>query len=249
MSKNQQAKLQDQLQDQSLSAFERYKLLAVGSSSIWYLIKYELIMMFVAPLPGALGFVLRKWLFPCILGSVGKGVIFGRGITIRHGLKVHIGNKATIDDYVVLDAKGDSNQGIRVGDATIISRNTVLSCKGADITIGSECTLGINSIVHAREGSPVLVKDHVLCGAYCYLIGGGPFVTDELDTPFKQQGMTSKGGVLIEQNVWLGSGVHVMDGVTIATGSIVGSHAMVNKDIDAYSISAGVPAKKMKSRK
>jgi len=246
---NKQQKLQDQLQDESISASSRYRGLALGTDSIWYLIKYELITLFIAPLPGALGFLLRKYLFPSILGSVGKGVIFGRSITIRHGQKIHIGDNVTIDDYSVLDAKGDSNQGIRIGDATIISRNVVLSCKGADINIGNDCTIGINSLVHARDGSNVDLSDHVLCGAYCYLIGGGPFITDELDVPFKQQGMTSKGGVSIDENVWLGSGVHVVDGVTINTGSIIGSNAVVNKSVDQYSISAGVPAKLIKTRK
>lgn len=248
MEKNAQKKLQDQLQDQSLSAFSRYQMLAIGNNSIWYLIKYELIMLLIAPLPGAIGFMLRKWFFPSILGSVGKGVIFGRSITIRHGLKVHIGDNVTVDDYAVLDAKGEDNQGITIGDATIISRNVVLSCKGADIKIGNHCTLGINSLVHAREGSSVILDDHVLCGAYCYLIGGGPFVTTELDVPFKQQGMTSKGGVSIAANVWLGSGVQVVDGVSIATGSIIGSNAVVNQDVKEYSVSAGVPAKLIKKR-
>lgn len=248
MAKMTQKNLQDQLQDRSQSAFSRYQSIAIGNSNVWYLIKFELIMLFVSGLPGALGFVLRKILYPTILGSVGKGVIFGRGITVRHGLKVHIGNNVTVDDFAVLDAKGDENKGIRIGDNSIISRNVVLSCKGADIAIGSDCTIGINSLIHAREGSSVTLADHVLCGAYCYLIGGGPFVTKELDVPFKQQGLTSKGGIQIAQNVWLGSGVHVVDGVSIETGSIIGSSAVVNKDVLEYSVCAGVPAKLLKKR-
>ena len=241
--------LQDQLTDTSKSAIQRYQLLALGNTSWWYLVKYELIVLFFSGLPGALGLILRKWFYPMILGSVGKNVIFGRGLTIRHGLKISIEDNVTIDDLSVLDAKGVGNQGIEIEENTIISRNCVLSCKGASIFIGKNCTLGINSIIHARDESDVRVKDDVLCGAYCYLIGGGPFITKELDVPFKKQGMTSKGGIVINQNVWLGSSVQVMDGITIGKGSIIGSNAVVNKPIDEYLVCGGVPVKTIKSRK
>jgi acetyltransferase-like isoleucine patch superfamily enzyme len=243
-----QKNLQEQLQDSSQSAFSRYQAIAIGNSSLWYLIKFELIMLFVSGLPGALGFALRKIFYPTILGAVGSGVIFGRGITIRHGLKVHIGKNVTVDDFAALDAKGDENDGIKIGDNTIISRNVVLSCKGADITIGSGCTLGINSLVHALQGSPVVLGDDVLCGAYCYFIGSGPYITDELEVPFKKQGMQPKGGISIANNVWFGSNVQVMDGLEVATGSIIGSSAVVNKSIPEYSVYAGVPAKLVKKR-
>ena len=68
-----QATLHEQLTDENKSTFSRYQDLALGSSSIWYLIKYELIMLFVSWVPGALGLVLRKVFYPFILGSVGRG--------------------------------------------------------------------------------------------------------------------------------------------------------------------------------
>jgi len=248
MNKNSQKTLQDQLQDTSQSSFSRYQALAIGTNSLWYLIKFELIMLLFSRIPGALGLLLRKWFFPMILGSVGKGVIFGRSITIRHGQKIHIGNNVTVDDFAALDAKGVDNEGISIGDSTIISRNVVLSCKGANIIIGQKSTIGINSLIHAREGSSVVIDDHFLCGAFCYLIGGGPFITKELDVPFKEQGLTSNGGINIQRNVWVGSATQIMDGVTIGTGSIIGSNAVVNKDVAEYSVSAGVPAKVLKVR-
>ena len=163
-------------------------------------------------------------------------------------MKVNIGNHVTIDDYAVLDAKGENNQGISIGDKTIISRNVVLSCKGADISIGSGCTLGINSLVHALQGSPVSLGDDVLCGAYCYFIGSGPYDTSELKVPFKKQGMLPKGGITVANNVWFGSNVQILDGLTIGTGSIVGSSAVVNKNVNEYGIYAGIPAKLVKQR-
>lgn len=241
--------LHEQLTDGSKSAFARYQDLALGSNSVWYLIKYELIMLIASWVPGALGLVLRKFLYPFVLGDVGSNVVFGQGVAIRHGLKITIGSGVIIDDGAVLDAKGGANSGIVIGDNTIISRNVVLSCKNGDITIGSNCTVGISTLVHAMEGSDVVIGDEVLIGAFCYFIGSGPYGTENLELPFKKQGMLPQGGITIANNVWFGSHVQVLDGVNIEHSSIVGASTVVNKAIKEFDIVAGVPMKVLRNRK
>ncbi len=241
--------LHQQLNDQSQSAFTRYQNLALGTDSAWYLIKYELVMLLCSWVPGALGLVLRKFLYPTVLAEVGRNVIFGKGVTIRHGLKISISDNVVIDDDVVLDAKGDTNSGISIGENTIVSRGVVLSCKDDNITIGANGTVGINTIVHGMLGSPVVIGDCVLIGAFCYFIGGGPYVTDDLDLPFKEQGTLPQGGIQVADNVWFGSNVQILDGSNIGTGSIVGASTVVNKDVEAFDVVAGAPMKVIKSRK
>jgi len=240
--------LHEQLTDDSKSTFARYQDLALGTNSIWYLIKYELIMLLASWVPGALGLVLRKFLYPRIIGSVGSNVVFGQGVTVRHGLKISIGNGVIVDDGAVLDAKGGHNSGIVIGDNSIISRNVVISCKNGDISIGANCTVGISTLVHALEGSNVVIGDEVLVGAFCYFIGSGPYGTESLEQPFKKQGMYPQGGIDIANNVWFGSNVQVLDGVSIGTGSIVGASTVVNKPVEALSVVAGVPMKLVKKR-
>ncbi|MEO0369158.1 MAG: acyltransferase [Pseudomonadota bacterium] len=245
----QQATLHEQLTDQSMSAFGRYKALALGSDSVWYLIKYELIMLFTSWVPGALGLVLRKFFYPVLLGSVGKGVVFGQGVVIRHGPKIQLGNNVIIDDGAVLDAKGASNSGIAIGNDTIISRNVVVSCKNGDITVGSGCTVGINSLIHAMEGSDVKIGSEVLVGAFSYFIGSGPYGSDDLSLPFKKQGMRPQGGIKVGNNVWFGANVQILDGVVIGDHSIIGTSTVVNKSVAEYDVVAGVPMRKLKSRR
>jgi acetyltransferase-like isoleucine patch superfamily enzyme len=240
--------LHEQLADTNKSAIQRYQELALGTSSWWYLIKYELIMLVSSWVPGAFGLVLRKFLYPFILRETGSNLIIGRGVTIRHGVKVKLGDNVVLDDGCLLDAKGSSNHGISIGSNTIVSRNAVLSCKNGDISIGEACTIGINSVVHAMEGSDVQIGNDVLAGAFCYFIGSGPYISDELDIPFKKQGMIPQGGISIADNVWLGSNVQVLDGVKIQQGAIIGTSAVVNKDVDSYAVMAGIPARKIKSR-
>jgi acetyltransferase-like isoleucine patch superfamily enzyme len=241
--------LHDQLSDPNKSTIQRYQELALGTDSVWYLIKFELIMLFCSWVPGALGLALRKILYPRILGSVGKGVVFGQGVNIRHGQKIHLGDGVIVDDLAVLDAKGGNNRGIYIGANTIVSRNVVLSCKNGDLQIGEGCTVGINSLVHAMEGSDVRIGDGVLIGAFSYFIGSGPYASDDLDVPFKKQGMEPQGGISIADNVWFGSHVQVLDGVSIGTGAIIGASTVVNKSVADFDVVAGVPMKVLKNRR
>ncbi|MEM7359443.1 MAG: hypothetical protein AAF431_10110 [Pseudomonadota bacterium] len=241
--------LHEQLTDQSKSAMQRYQDLALGSNSLWYLIKFELIMLFASWVPGALGLFLRKLLYPRILGSVGRNVVFGQGVGIRHGEKIHISDNVVVDDQVLLDAKGETNQGIRVGADTILSRSVVLSCKNGDIEIGAKCSLGIGTIVHSTEGCNVVMGDEVLIGAYCYFVGGGGYVSTDLEASFKSQGPDPKGGILIKDNVWFGANVQILDGVTVHGSSIIGASSVLNRDVGEFDIVAGVPAKVLRSRR
>lgn len=58
----------------------------------------------------------------------------------------------------------------------------------------------------------------------------------------------SNGDILIENDVWIGEGVVIMSGVTICDGSVVGAGAIVTKDVEPYSIVAGVPARLVRKR-
>ena len=54
--------------------------------------------------------------------------------------------------------------------------------------------------------------------------------------------------VLIGNDVWIGECVYIMPGVTIDDGAVIGTHAVVTKDVEPYSVVAGVPAKEIRKR-
>jgi acetyltransferase-like isoleucine patch superfamily enzyme len=64
---------------------------------------------------------------------------------------------------------------------------------------------------------------------------------------FREQGVSTK-GIVLEDDCWLGTGVRVLDGVTIGKGSVIGAGAVVTRDIEPYSIAVGVPAKVISKR-
>ena len=96
--------------------------------------------------------------------------------------------------------------------------------------------------------SDVTIGNDVLSGAYCYFIGSGPYVTEQREVPFKKQGFIPQGGIAIADNVWFGSSVQILDGVSVGTGCIIAASSLLNKSVDEYKVMGGVPAKLLKSR-
>ena len=226
------------------SPSQKYRDLVVGSRDLARLLHFEMVTLLSAWVPGALGLLLRKALYPSLFGSCGKGVVFGIGVTLRHPHKIHIGDGTVIDDHVLLDAKGVANQGIRIGDRGFIGRNSILSCKDGDIVLGSHINIGFNCEVFSS--SRVEVGDYGLFAAYTYVVGGGHDHSDlgavMIDQPRPSLGVT------IGRNVWLGAGAKVLDGVTLGQNVVIGAGAVVNESMPDNVIAAGVPAKIIRRR-
>jgi len=110
-------------------------------------------------LPG-LGLVLRSKLYPMILGSVGRNVVFGVNVTLRHPHKIHIGDNVVVDDNCLLDAKGSTNRGITIGSGVFIGRNTILSCKDGDIEVADGANLGFTLDAYRAAGGFPLLPTH-----------------------------------------------------------------------------------------
>ncbi|PYR17191.1 MAG: hypothetical protein DMF95_34100 [Acidobacteria bacterium] len=238
------AKAQEQLFDSGRSASAKYAALVVGRPGLGSLLKYELIMTTAQPRAGALGLVLRKRLYPLLLGSCGRNVVFGQNVVLRHPHKIHIGSNVVVDDNCLIDAKGETNRGIRIGDGVFIGRNTILSCKNGDIELADGANIGFNCEVFSA--SRVTIGKSVLMAAYGYVIGGGHDFSDP-STPVIEQTRTSA-GVTIGDGVWMGAGAKILDGVTIGDGAVLGAGAVVRENVAARAIAVGIPARVVGSR-
>ncbi len=241
-------KVNRMITDDSSSFLRKYQAIVLGSRKWSYLLKYELIMFFISPLPGALGLALRQLFYPFLLNRCGKGVVFGRSVVIRHGVKIEIGDKVVVDDGCVLDARGENNRGIVIGHRVIVGRNTVLGCKDGDILIGNNVGIGTNSMVHAVGGNVVELQDGALLAPYVYLVGGGTHQFEDTSIPITEQDLVYKGGIHIGRNVWLGARVTVLDGVSIGQDAVIGAGAVVTDSVAEFAIAVGVPAKVVKYR-
>ena len=63
--------------------------------------------------------------------------------------------------------------------------------------------------------------------------------------PISHQGITTQ-GIVVEDGAWIGGGAIILDGVRIGRNAVVGAGAVVTKDVPAYTIVAGNPARVMR---
>jgi len=230
------------------SALSKYQHVIVGDDSWLFLIYFEFCNI-LGKFPGALGIVLRKFFWPRLFGSCGKGVMFADNIVLRQPKNIHLGNNVIISEFCVLDARhDDENQVITIGDDVMLSTNVMISCKNGCIKIGKNTGLSAQTIIHATNHCPVSLGDDVIIGPQSYISAGGNYHFDQLDVPIREQGINPDGGITLEDNIWLGAKVTVLGGVTMGSGSIGAAGAVINKSVAANTICGGVPAKVLKTR-
>ncbi len=227
------------------SGFKRYRSLCYGNLSLAKVFLAELIALSIGWMPGALGLALRKLAYPLLFDQIGRGVIFGRNMTIRHPHKIKIGNGVIFDDNVVIDAKGDSNKGIEIGDGVYVGRNSIVYCKNGDIRLGDKVNVSANCQLYSSN--LLEVGEGTVIAAYTYMMSGGMY--DYADpTPFcDQDGMKTQGACRVGADCWIGAGVNVLDGVEIGPRCVIAAGAVVNRSIPGHSLAGGVPAKLIRS--
>jgi len=238
-------KIHHMIKDKTKSRWQQYCDLVIGNRNFWFFFKYEFITFFFSNFPGALGFLLRKWTYPWILGKVGKGVLFGHHITFRHPQKITIEDGAVIDDYCMLDAKGHHNQGMKIGKNVFIGRQSILYVKDGDIVLEDDVNIGHRCIIFSSN--QLKIGEGTLLAAECCVMSGGAYDYRSEVRFSEQEGMISKGSLTIGTNCWLGAKVVVLDGASIGDGSVIGAGSVVTKPVPSRSVAVGVPAKVVKS--
>ena len=233
------ARAQDQLFAPGRSAREKYAALVIGRPGFGAMLKYETVVMLSQSCPGALGLALRKSLYPMLLGACGRNVVFGQNVVLRHPHKIRIGDNVVIDDNCLIDAKGESNAGIRIGNGVFIGRNSILSCKNGDIDIDDGANVGFNCELFSA--SKVRIGANVLIAAYAYVVGGDHDFSDPTKPVLEQARVSA--GVSIGAGAWIGAGAKILDGVTIGERAVIGAAAVVRTDIAAGAVAVGIPAR------
>ncbi len=164
--------------------------------------------------------------------------------TIHHD-KLEIGTSVFIGDKVIIYQ--DNNGGlVSLEDNVHLHCYTIIQTgHGGSLMIGSNTHIQPRCQLSAYK-APIKIGCRVEiapnCAFYSYDHGIAPEKT------IKDQPLKSKGGIVIEDDVWLGVGVIVLDGVKIGRGAVIGAGAVVTHDVPEGAIATGVPARVVKMR-
>lgn len=228
------------------SPFHTYRQLTVGNVSLARFVRYELYTSLLGPMPGGVGYFLRKVFYRPFFKAMGKGVIIGRNVVIRHPDKLSIGDHVTIDDHCLIDARGAEPADFVIEDNVLINRNCLIVAKNGAVRIGGRTSIGGNSMMVSMDGLDIGTA--VLIAGGCYISAGNYDYRKSSDTPVMDQNLCTTGPIRIGDGAWIGTRVTILDGVCIGPNAIIGAGSLVMKDVPEKAVSFGIPAKTVRYR-
>lgn len=208
-----------------------------------YLLEQSLFLLF-GWIPTVIGLGLRGIFYRLALKMKGWAAIES-GVRLRFANHIVLHNGVYIDQGAYLHA---CPNGIEIGENTIIMHGAVLhvynfrNLPAAGIKIGRDSLVGEYTVIRGQGG--VTIGDRVYTSPFTQIIAVNHVFQDPT-RPFVEQGITAE-GIVIEDDVWLGSGAVVTDGVRVGKGAVVAAGAVVTRDVPAHTVVAGVPAKVIK---
>jgi len=225
----------------------QFSLQEYQSLSKWSRAKELVVTTLVGWIPRPLGTVLRRLMYRTILARVGKSLYMQTGIELMGANYIEIGDHVKILRDVRINAFAPNSK-IYLGDRVCLDR-------GVDIilvTHEGNCNVEIGEYTYLGPYTCMAGPGHIKIGKSCLIASHTGIYANNHNfaDPTRyigEQGITRK-GIVIEDDCWLGTGVKVLDGVTIGQGSVIGAGAVVTKDIPPYSIAVGVPARVIAQR-
>jgi acetyltransferase-like isoleucine patch superfamily enzyme len=222
---------------------QSYIDLTVGNAGPKAFMIYETVTFLFSSMPGGLGLLIRKKLYPFILGQSSPGLVIARNTTLRNPGKIQIGRNVTIDENVLIDALGGS--GVRLEEGVVVNRNATLKAKTGSIKLGKQTNVGGGSVIVSYKG--VEIGESVLIAGGVSINDGG-YNTAASNRTMMEQGVQSSNPIIIKNDVWIATGAIILGGVTIGNHAVIGAGAVVTKDVSDDEIVAGVPARLIRKR-
>jgi acetyltransferase-like isoleucine patch superfamily enzyme len=214
------------------------------ASSLGRYVLEQTLFFLIGWIPTVIGIGIRGILYRLILRMDGLAAI-ENGVRLRFANYIKLGRGAYIDQGAYLHA---CPRGIEIGSDTIVMHGAVLhvynfrNMPQSGIKIGRNSLIGEYSVIRGQGG--VEIGDRVYTSPFTQIIAVN-HVFDDPSRPFVEQGITAE-GIVIEDDVWLGAGAIITDGVRVGKGAVVAAGAVVTKDVPAYTVVGGVPARVIK---
>jgi Acetyltransferase (isoleucine patch superfamily) len=151
-----------------------------------------------------------------------------------------------ISDQAKISKLADIEDSIK-GSKIIIEANVVIDAfvkiKPAggtgDVTIGEGSYINSGTVIYSGNG--VHIGKSVLIAANCTLAPTNHEYTSRDRLIVEQRFRPSKGGIIIEDDVWIGVNTVILDGAVIRRGCVIGARSLVKSELEAYGVYAGTP--------
>ncbi|MBN1875861.1 MAG: acyltransferase [Anaerolineae bacterium] len=201
----------------------------------------QLLQFLLGWIPTPLGMGLRAVFYRFMLKMEGLAAI-EPGVRLCFANHLQLGRGAYLDRGVYIHA---CPQGVAIGAGTLVMHGAVLhvynfrNLPHAGIRIGQDSLIGEYTVIRGQGG--VTIGDRVYTSPMVQVIAVN-HVFDDPQRSFVEQGITAE-GIVIEDDVWIGSGAVITDGVRIGQGAVIAAGAVVTKDVAAHTVVGGVPAR------
>jgi acetyltransferase-like isoleucine patch superfamily enzyme len=143
---------------------------------------------------------------------------------------------------VTILARGGS---VELGDRTVIGRYSVIEAASGVRDTGGRIVIGPNSsfgdFCYIGGAGGVTVGSGVLAGQYVSFHAEN-HVHSDAGRPIRAQGVARR-GIEVEDDCWIGAGARILDGVTVARGTVVGAGSVVTRSTAPGDVIAGAPAR------
>ncbi|MGG9960053.1 acyltransferase [Ferruginibacter sp. SUN106] len=137
---------------------------------------------------------------------------------------------------------------IQIGENSIVDSFVKMKFSGGigDIIIGDDCKINSGTVLYSGHG--IRIGNSVLIAANCTFSATNHEFISKHKTITEQRFKPSRGGIIIEDDVWIGANCIVLDGAIIRKGSVIGAGSIVRGEIASYTINVGNPLVKIGER-
>jgi len=174
-----------------------------------------------------------KTFIKAVLNKINLFSLYKKGIVIDPSSKI------ANDVFLQPGIKNGITGSLIIGAKCELSKGAVIKCYGGEVKLAQNVFIGEYVTLYGHGG--IIIGEHTLIAMHTCIISANHTI------PVKNTLIRSQTDVLrpvkIGRDVWIGAGVKILGGVTIGDGCVVGAGAVVTKDLPAYSIAFGVPAK------
>jgi acetyltransferase-like isoleucine patch superfamily enzyme len=214
------------------------------STSLSRYLPEQIIQLFLSWIPSIIGVFLRAFFYKFLVS--GQGTFYLQsGVILKNLKNIFLNDEVYIDHRAYINGSGgvvEIDRGSRIMCDAFLHVYNFRELQNSKIVIGKNTVVGPKCVIYGHGGAKI-GNNVIMAARVSILPVNHHYMCNH--KPIKDQGIEAK-GIVVEDDVWLGCGAIITDGVTIGKGSVIGAGSVVTRDIPAFSLAVGIPARVIK---